>query len=113
MLGLTFKENFPDLRNSRVVDVIEELRTYGVRVFVHDPVANPEEARHEYGINLVQWDALPLAGATILAVAHKELLERPLAEFAGKTVRDGCLVDVKSRLDPAALRALGLRVWRL
>ena len=113
MLGLTFKENCPDLRNSRVVDVIEELRSYGVQVFVHDPVANPEEARHEYGIDLVQWDALPLAGATILAVAHKEFLERPLADFAGKTVRDGCLVDVKSKLDPAALRALGLRVWRL
>jgi len=113
MLGLTFKENCPDLRNSRVVDVIEELRTYGVRVFVHDPVANPDEAKHEYGIDLVQWNALPIAGATILAVAHKELLERPLADFAGKTVRDGCLVDVKSKLDPAALRALGLRVWRL
>jgi len=113
VLGLTFKENCPDLRNSRVVDVIEELRSYGVQVCVHDPVANPAEAKHEYGIELRDWQALPVAAATILAVAHKEFLDRPISDFAAKTVPDGCLVDVKSRLDPDAVRAQGLRVWRL
>ena len=113
VLGLTFKENCPDLRNSRVVDVIEELRSYGIQVHVHDPVADAGEAKHEYGIELKEWQALPVAAATVLAVAHKELLGRPISDFAGKTIPGGCLVDVKSKLDPQAVRALGLRVWRL
>jgi UDP-N-acetyl-D-galactosamine dehydrogenase len=113
VLGLTFKENCPDLRNSRVVDVIDELRSYGVDVCVHDPVANPAEAMHEYGIDLREWQALPVAAATILAVAHQELLDRPISDLASKTVPDGCIVDVKSKLDPDAVRAQGLRVWRL
>jgi len=113
VLGLTFKENCPDLRNSRVMDLIEELRSYGIRVLVHDPVASPEEARREYGIDLTDWKSLPAAGATVLAVPHQELIDRPITDFAAKTARGGCLVDVKSKLDPEAVRAQGLRVWRL
>jgi UDP-N-acetyl-D-galactosamine dehydrogenase len=113
VLGLTFKENCPDLRNSRVMDLIEELRSYGIQVFVHDPVAGKAEAKSEYGIGLTDWDALPSAGATVLAVPHQALIDRPLSDYAAKTVRGGCLVDVKSRLDPDAVRALGLRIWRL
>src|SRR5690606_34610141 len=63
VLGLTFKENCPDLRNSKVIDVIRELQSYGCRVHVHDPVATPEEAMHEYGVKLVDWQALPVAQA--------------------------------------------------
>jgi UDP-N-acetyl-D-galactosamine dehydrogenase len=113
VLGLTFKENCPDLRNSRVMDLIEELRSYGIQVFVHDPVAGKAEAKHEYGITLTDWDTLPSASATVLAVPHQEFLARPLPDYAAKTVRGGCLVDVKSRLDPDAVRAHGLRIWRL
>jgi len=113
VLGLTFKENVPDLRNSRVIDVIEELRTYGAQVFVHDPIANPADAKHEYGIDLVEWQSLPVAAATILAVTHKELLDRPISAFAEKTERGGCFIDIKSKLDAAALQARGFRVWRL
>ena len=91
--GLSFKEDCPDLRNSRVVDVIEVLRSYGVQVCVHDPVANPAEAKHECGIDLLQWNTLPVAAATILAIAHKELLDRPISYLAAKNMRDGCLVD--------------------
>lgn len=98
---------------TRVVDLIEELRSYGIQVFVHDPVANPDEARREYGINLTDWKSLPAAGATVLAVPHQELMARPLTDFAAKTVRGGCLLDVKSKLDPEAVRAHGLRIWRL
>jgi len=66
VLGLTFKEDCPDLRNSRVIDVIRELESYGAKVVVHDPVADVIEARHEYGVDLVAWDDLPKVGANQL-----------------------------------------------
>ncbi len=113
VLGLTFKENVADLRNSRVIDVIAELRTYGVEVHVHDPMASASDARREYGIELLDWDRLPVADALILAVAHRQFCEKDVASYAGKVVKNGCLMDVKSVLDPAALRAAGLSVWRL
>src|SRR5215467_13610578 len=69
VLGLTFKENVPDLRNSRVIDVINELKSYGAHVHVHDPVPDPQEARHEYGLELSSWDGLPAADAMVVAVA--------------------------------------------
>ncbi len=113
VLGLTFKEDCPDLRNSRVVDVIRELESFGIRVFVHDPVANADEAKREYGIGLSSWGNLPTAAATILAVAHRELIAHPVADFATITISNGCLVDVKSKLDAEAARHCGLKVWRL
>ena len=72
MLGLTFKENCPDLRNSKVIDVVRELKSYGCRVHVHDPIAESAECEHEYGIRLTSWDELPQGRAIIAAVAHKE-----------------------------------------
>lgn len=113
ILGLTFKENVPDLRNSRVIDVINELRSYGIDVFVHDPVPLNEEAQHEYGIDLVAWDKLPVADAMVAAVAHKVFLKTTPADLAGKIKVKGCFIDVKSAFDTAALQAAGLRVWRL
>ncbi len=113
VLGLTFKENCPDLRNSRVIDVIRELASYGVNVHVHDPVADPTEAHDEYGVDLEAWERLPRADAIVAAVAHREFRERPLGDFAEKLFGNGLFVDVKSQMDPGALRALGLRVWRL
>jgi UDP-N-acetyl-D-galactosamine dehydrogenase len=113
VLGLTFKENVPDLRNSRVIDVIHELRSYGMNVHVHDPVADAAEARHEYGIDLVAWDALPRGEAIVAAVAHRALAERTFDEIAAKLVPGGLYVDVKAHADAAALRARGLNVWRL
>jgi len=113
VLGLAFKENTPDLRNSRVIDVIQELRSYGVEVFVHDPVVSAHEAKEEYGLELAAWDALPVASATVLAVAHNVFLARPVADFAAKTARGGCLVDVKAKLDPLAVEKQGLKLWRL
>jgi UDP-N-acetyl-D-galactosamine dehydrogenase len=113
VLGLTFKENCPDIRNSRVVDVIRELQSYGANVFVHDPVANSDEAEHEYGIRLTQWGDLPRAAAIVVAVAHQEYKQRPLEDFAAKLCPNGIYVDVKSQADAAALRARGIEVWRL
>ena len=96
-----------------MIDVIRELASYGVNVHVHDPVADPTEARDEYGVELRAWERLPRADAIVAAVAHREFRERPLGDFAEKLSANGLFVDVKSQMDPEALRALGLRVWRL
>jgi len=113
VLGLTFKENVPDTRNSRVVDVVRELQSFGANVLVHDPIADPKEAEHEYGIRLTQWNDLPRAAAIVAAVAHREFTHRPLEDFVAKLVPNGVYVDVKSQADRAALRARGIEVWRL
>ncbi len=113
VIGLTFKENCPDLRNSKVADIITELKTYGVDVHVHDPVADAGEALHEYGVELESWDQLPRADAMIAAVSHRELLARPIAELAAKMAPGGCFIDVKSLFDRNALTGAGFTVWRL
>jgi UDP-N-acetyl-D-galactosamine dehydrogenase len=113
VLGLTFKENVPDIRNSKVIDIIRELHQFGVETYVHDPLVAPDDALHEYGLKLADWDSLPAADALILAVSHKAFLEKPAEELRAKVVRNGCLIDVKSVLDAEAFRREGLRVWRL
>src|SRR5471030_633796 len=113
VLGLTFKENCPDLRNSKVADLIMELRTYGVDVHVHDPLADADEALHEYGVRLERWEDLPRADAIIAAVSHAELVARPLSQLVAKVARNGCFIDVKSRFAQGELEAQGLSVWRL
>ena len=113
VVGLTFKENCPDLRNSKVADIIHELQSYGVEVHVHDPVADAGEADHEYGVKLESWDGLPKADAMIVAVPHKEVLALSLADFQSKLNDNGCFIDVKSQFDPKALREAGYCVWRL
>src|SRR4051794_35824882 len=113
VLGLTFKEDVPDTRNSRVVDVIRELQSFGANVLVHDPVADPKEAEHEYGIRLTAWKDLPKAAAIVAAVAHRQFIERPLEELLDKLVVNGIYMDVKSQADAARLRERGVDVWRL
>ena len=113
VLGLTFKENCPDLRNSRVIDVIHELESFGVTVRVHDPVANAEEAIDEYGVRLERWEDLPRANAMVAAVAHRAFRIRPVDDFVAKLATNGLYMDVKSQADAAALRAQGVQVWRL
>jgi UDP-N-acetyl-D-galactosamine dehydrogenase len=113
VLGLTFKEDVPDLRNSHVIDVINELKSYGVQVFVHDPVPDPQEAHREYGLKLVSWDELPTAEAMVVAVAHRQFRNVGAETFARKIVKGGCFIDVKSQFDRKALSAAGLCVWRL
>jgi UDP-N-acetyl-D-galactosamine dehydrogenase len=113
VLGLTFKENCPDLRNSRVIDIIRELESYGVEVSVHDPLADAAEATHEYGVALRTWDQLPRADAIVLAVAHDEFKRRSVDGLLGKLQPRGLVVDVKCQLDAEQLRAKGVAVWRL
>lgn len=113
LLGLSFKEDCADVRNTKVVDILKELESFGVEVFVHDPVADHEEAQREYGIRLLPWEELPQADAVVVAVAHRQFVEMPLRRLTGKAVQGACFVDVKSRFDSAALEELGLKVWRL
>jgi UDP-N-acetyl-D-galactosamine dehydrogenase len=113
VLGLTFKENCPDLRNSKVVDVIRELQSFGCVVSVHDPLGEPREAEHEYGIHLTAWENLPECDAMVAAVAHKAYLDKPFATLTATLKQGGVFTDVKSAHDPAVVTAAGFRLWRL
>ena len=113
VLGLTFKEDCPDLRNSRVADIITELKEYHCDVTVHDPLADPAEARHEYGVELTPWERLPKAQAVILAVAHRPYRALGVEEFNALLSNPGVLVDVKSVVDRTAFNGNGIEVWRL
>ncbi|MBK9135253.1 MAG: nucleotide sugar dehydrogenase [Betaproteobacteria bacterium] len=113
VLGLTFKENCGDLRNSKVIDIIRELESYGVDVFVTDPQAEVEEAMHEYGVRLVPWKDLPKADAIVAAVSHREFMALGAADFAAKLAKGGAFIDVKAGFDRKTLEGAGFRVWRL
>jgi UDP-N-acetyl-D-galactosamine dehydrogenase len=113
VLGLTFKENCGDLRNSKVIDIINELKTYGVDVFVTDPQAEPEEAMHEYGVRLLKWSELPRADAIVAAVSHREYGDLSMEDIGKKLVKGGAFIDVKAAFDAPTLRTAGYRVWRL
>ncbi len=113
VLGLTFKENCPDVRNTKVVDIVRELREYGMTVHVHDPYASAPEALHEYGLNLAAWEALPVADALVVAVSHREYLSQPLANLLAKVKASGAVIDVKAALDAGAVQASGRQLWRL
>ncbi|MGB5696772.1 MAG: nucleotide sugar dehydrogenase [Polyangiales bacterium] len=111
VLGLTFKENVPDLRNSRVPDIVDELREYGIDPIVHDPMASDEEALREYGIELRPFDALAELDAAILAVPHQQYLDR-LDQIVDGVRRGGLLIDVKSSLRAEHIRP-DLLYWSL
>ncbi len=113
VLGFTFKENCPDTRNTRVIDVVRELESYGARVRIHDPVADVPEATHEYGVKIEGWDSLPPAAAVVLAVAHTEFSNRPAKDFVTKLRPGGVIIDVKCIMDAPALAERGVEVWRL
>jgi UDP-N-acetyl-D-galactosamine dehydrogenase len=114
VLGLTFKENVPDLRNSRVPDIICELREYGVQVLVHDPIAQSEEALEEYGIHLSKWDDLRDIDGIVVAVAHRAYADMELQKLLKplRNQREGVVIDVKCLLDQAKLPKT-LKYWRL
>src|SRR5690606_36530999 len=95
VLGLTFKEDVPDLRNSRIPDILEELREYGIEALVHDPKADPEEAMREYGVSLVSMDELHDLDALELAVPHREYSDLVLEKLDTFLKPDGALIDIK------------------
>lgn len=113
VLGLTFKENCADLRNSKVADLVKELLEYGCDVSVHDPIASPVEAMHEYGLTLTDWAELVDADALVAAVPHREYKEMGLSQLLSKLRRGGTFIDVKSAYSAADIESYGAQVWRL
>jgi UDP-N-acetyl-D-galactosamine dehydrogenase len=116
VLGLTFKENCPDIRNTKVVDIIRELREYGVEILVHDPMADPEEARHEYGLELVDLEGLAPVDGIVWAVAHRafaDLTPQRLKAFCANGNGAGVVMDVKGQLRRTEVEGFGLSYWSL
>ncbi|MFP4226082.1 MAG: nucleotide sugar dehydrogenase [Desulfobacterales bacterium] len=113
VLGLTFKEDCADLRNTGVTGIVEELESYGIIPMVHDPLADAEEARAAYGIVLSPWEVLKDLDAVILAVGHKAYKDMRIQEYANLLNAEGCLIDVKAILDPGELKKNGIQFWRL
>ncbi len=111
IMGLTFKENVPDLRNSKIPDIIAELKTYGIDAMVHDPMGDPTEAFEEYKVEITPLEKFQQLDALILAVAHKDYLENPASLY--ERVKDGgAVIDVKSVLGTAK-PPRGIRLWSL
>jgi UDP-N-acetyl-D-galactosamine dehydrogenase len=113
ILGLTFKENVPDLRNSRIPDIVNELTEFGIQPLVHDPLGNAEEALEEYGVELCDWSELRDLDALIFAVAHRKYLEAGVDDVLSLVRDGGVVIDVKSALDPARTAKRGLLYWSL
>jgi UDP-N-acetyl-D-galactosamine dehydrogenase len=111
VLGLTFKEDVPDLRNSRVPDIVFELRQFGISPIVHDALASSDEAKHEYGIDLVGLDEARELDALILAVPHAAYLQER-QRLSAAVVEGGVLMDLKSAIDPKSVPA-SIRYWNL
>ena len=112
ILGLTFKENVKDLRNSKVPDIVAELRQFGIDPLVHDPLGDPAEAKHEYNLALASLDAFSNLDGLVFAVSHKAYLELPKGRLASMLKDRGVFVDVKSAFSPA-LAERGVVYWSL
>jgi UDP-N-acetyl-D-galactosamine dehydrogenase len=114
VLGLTFKENCSDLRNSKVAIMVKELQDFGCEVYVHDPLADSQQALHEYGITLNEWGNLPHnADAIVVAVSHSEYKDQPVAKLLASLKPGGVFIDIKSVYSPEAIKAAGACLWRL
>jgi UDP-N-acetyl-D-galactosamine dehydrogenase len=114
VLGLTFKENCSDLRNSKVADLVRELHDFGCEVYVHDPLVEPEQAMLEYNITISEWDKLPQnADAIVAAVAHDEYTTQHLSHLLAPLKPGGVFIDIKSAYLPEAIKASGASLWRL
>jgi len=113
ILGFTFKENCPDVRNTRVIDIVNELKEYTQNIVICDPEADPKDVKHEYGIELTPLNQVHDATAVIVAVAHHAFKKLEIKEFLGMMGGTRLLVDVKSVFDRKQFEAAGVTVWRL
>lgn len=113
ILGLTFKEDVPDTRNSKVVDIVTELRSFGLKVQIHDPFADPADVQAEYGLTLSALDELAPADGVILAVAHRDYIDGGWPAIQRLLIKgEGLVLDIKNRLDRSTVPA-GIELWRL
>ena len=113
VLGLTFKENCPDLRNSKVIDIIRELQDFGITVQVHDPLADSQDAKNEFGLEIVSWEGLKPATAVIVAVAHDDYVNLRPCDLRKLTGDNPILMDVKAVYPQREFLEAGFKVWRL
>lgn len=113
ILGLTFKKNCPDLRNSKVVDIIRELNDYGIECLVHDPIADPTVAKELYDVELKPWDAIQNVDAIVLAVAHDQYRDYSVAEYHTKMDNHSIIIDVKNILNKRECQENGIQWWGL
>ena len=113
VLGFTFKEDCPDVRNTKVIDIIKELEDYNAKVYCCDPVADAPDAEHEYGVKFTAFTDLPQVPLLVVAVAHKEFKSLSLDELLAKVQPSGVILDVKSILPKEEIRARGFILWRL
>jgi UDP-N-acetyl-D-glucosamine/UDP-N-acetyl-D-galactosamine dehydrogenase len=113
VLGLTFKENCPDLRNSRVPDIISELEQFGCKVQAHDPLCDPQEARQEYGITLLDESELLSAHAVVLAVSHQDYMNWCLDHWKNVLLSGSVLIDIQGKIQTNQLQSEGYIIWRL
>jgi UDP-N-acetyl-D-glucosamine/UDP-N-acetyl-D-galactosamine dehydrogenase len=113
VLGLTFKEDVADIRNSKVPDILKELKEYGIDAKLTDPFADPAETKHEYGLALTPLDEMRELDALILAVSHRQYIGQPLSFLIDRIKPGGVLVDVKSALNSAEVPAERVSYWCL
>ncbi len=114
VLGLTFKENCSDLRNSKVADLVKDLQDFGCEVFIHDPMADPNQALHEYGLKLIDWGNLPQnVDAIVAAVSHNEYITQPVANLLSPLKSGGVFIDIKACYPTEAITDAGVTLWRL
>lgn len=117
ILGFTFKENCPDTRNTKIIDIYNELREYGITAAIADPTADADEAKRLYGIEFVDMSAIKDCDAVILAVAHEAFRDLAAADLDRmfKKTENGkkVLIDIKGLLDRKAYEAAGYNYWRL
>lgn len=111
--GITFKENVPDVRNSKVADLVKSLQNGGLNVSVFDPIANAAEVEHEYGIKLTTQEEIKKADVFVLAVKHDKIVEELKSNIMNFVNEGGLVVDIKSILDPESVKAKGLSYWSL
>ena len=112
VLGLSFKEDVNDIRNSKVPDILKELKEFGVAPLLHDPYANPADAMHEYGVALCSFEELRALDGVVFAVSHKAYLEMGIEKLLAPVRDGGIFVDVKSMFDDSAMTR-GIRYWSL
>ncbi len=114
VLGFTFKENCSDLRNTKVADLVKDLQDFGCKVIVHDNIADPKQAEHEYGIKLTDWDDLPQnVDAIVGAVAHSSYIQQPVSNLLRPLKSGGVFVDIKAAYSTEDVKATGATLWRL
>ena len=113
ILGVTFKENVPDLRNSKVADLVNEFKSYGADVDIFDPMVDEEELKHEYNLRLTKFEEFQPCHALVLAVPHTEFIEcYPLEKLLAKTRNTRVLIDIKGALNRTSTQAEGVTIWR-